>query len=182
MAVWEGGEATTFAEVNARANRLARHLAGLGVAPGSVVGVALPRSADLLVALLAVLKAGGCYLPMDPAYPAERLAFLRRDGACDAVLATPATATALPEGPGRLLILPPAPGRPVAGRGSRHGRPGRGGSRRPPRPAGEGTPGRPLLRHPHLRFHRRAQGHRAAPPGCRQQSHRPQRALRHRTG
>jgi amino acid adenylation domain-containing protein len=112
VAVWEGGEATTFAEVNARANRLARHLAGLGVAPGSVVGVALPRSADLLVALLAVLKAGGCYLPMDPAYPAERLAFLRRDGACDAVLATPATATALPEGPGRLLILPPPPDDP----------------------------------------------------------------------
>ncbi|MFD6169027.1 non-ribosomal peptide synthetase [Streptomyces coeruleorubidus] len=105
VAVWEGGSPTTFAALNRRANRLARRLVGLGAAPGSVIGIALPRSADLLVSVLAVLKAGGCYLPMDPDYPAERLALLRRDGHCDAVLASAVTAAALPDGPGRVLLV-----------------------------------------------------------------------------
>jgi len=64
----------TYAELNARANRLARHFRGLGVGPETVVALWLPRSPDLVVALLAVLKAGGGYLPVDVTQPAERLA------------------------------------------------------------------------------------------------------------
>ncbi|MGW1538652.1 amino acid adenylation domain-containing protein, partial [Streptomyces aureus] len=63
----------TYAELHGRANQLARHLVALGVGPESVVAVALPRSADTIVALLAVIKAGGAYLPLDPDDPSERL-------------------------------------------------------------------------------------------------------------
>ncbi|WP_238782632.1 amino acid adenylation domain-containing protein [Streptomyces monomycini] len=69
----------TYAELDARANRLARHLASLGVRPGTLAAVAVPRSADLVLTLLAVLKAGGAYLPLDPDYPADRLAYMLDD-------------------------------------------------------------------------------------------------------
>ncbi len=72
-AVEWGDEFLSFAELNARANRLARHLKGLGVGADEVVGVCLERSPDLVIAFLAVLKAGGAYLPLDPAYPKRRL-------------------------------------------------------------------------------------------------------------
>ncbi|MEV6396006.1 amino acid adenylation domain-containing protein [Streptomyces sp. NPDC051907] len=75
------GQTIGYAELSARANRLARHLVALGVRPGSVVAVAVPRSAELVVALLAVLKAGGAYLPLDPDYPPDRLAFMVEDAA-----------------------------------------------------------------------------------------------------
>ncbi len=69
----------TYAELNARANKLAHHLRAMGITPDALVGVALDRSADLVVALLAVLKAGAAYLPLDPSYPADRLAFMLSD-------------------------------------------------------------------------------------------------------
>ena len=69
----------TFSEINNRANQLARHLLSCGLEPEARVGVALPRTPDTLVALLAIFKAGGCYLPLDPEYPAERLAFMLED-------------------------------------------------------------------------------------------------------
>ncbi|MEV1085173.1 amino acid adenylation domain-containing protein [Streptomyces sp. NPDC050211] len=69
----------TYGELNARANRLARHLLAQGVGPESLVGICLERSADLVVALLAVLKAGGGYLPIDPDSPADRIAYLVQD-------------------------------------------------------------------------------------------------------
>ncbi|HKI05115.1 MAG TPA: amino acid adenylation domain-containing protein, partial [Thermoanaerobaculia bacterium] len=73
------GERLTYAELDARANRLARHLRAEGVGRESLVGVLLDRSADLIVTLLAVIKAGGAYLPLDPSHPADRLAWMLED-------------------------------------------------------------------------------------------------------
>ncbi|WP_410664996.1 amino acid adenylation domain-containing protein [Amycolatopsis sp. lyj-84] len=72
-AVVDGDTSLTYAELDRRSTGLARSLAGRGVGPESVVGVRLPRSAELIVALLAIQKAGGVYLPLDPNYPAERI-------------------------------------------------------------------------------------------------------------
>ncbi|MER7081311.1 non-ribosomal peptide synthetase [Saccharopolyspora kobensis] len=71
-----GDSTIDYSELNARANRLARRLIAAGVGPDSLVAVAVPRSTRLIVAVLAVLKAGGAYLPLDPSYPAERLAHM----------------------------------------------------------------------------------------------------------
>ncbi|HEV2150588.1 MAG TPA: amino acid adenylation domain-containing protein, partial [Longimicrobiaceae bacterium] len=80
------GEALSYAELNARANRLAHHLVGLGVGPEARVAVCVERSAEMVVALLAVLKAGGAFVPLDPEYPPERLGYMLRDSAPAAVL------------------------------------------------------------------------------------------------
>jgi amino acid adenylation domain-containing protein len=69
----------TYAELNARANRLAHHLAGLGAGPEARVGICVHRSAEMVVAMLAVLKSGAAYLPLDPSYPADRLAYMLTD-------------------------------------------------------------------------------------------------------
>ncbi|MFD5556880.1 non-ribosomal peptide synthetase [Streptomyces sp. NPDC127068] len=68
-----------YSELNARANRLARRLVARGVGPDTLVAIAVPRSVELVTAVLAVLKAGGAYLPLDPAYPAPRLAHMLDD-------------------------------------------------------------------------------------------------------
>ena len=83
----------SYAELDARADRLARHLVSLGVRPEALVAVALPRSVDLVVALLAVLKAGGAYLPLDVAYPTDRLGFMLDDAKPAILLTTTAGAT-----------------------------------------------------------------------------------------
>ncbi|MCZ4516842.1 AMP-binding protein, partial [Streptomyces sp. ActVer] len=76
VAVVVDGTELTFAELDERANRLARLLIRRGIGPERIVGLALPRSVDLIVGLLAVLKSGAGYLPIDPEYPAERIAFM----------------------------------------------------------------------------------------------------------
>jgi amino acid adenylation domain-containing protein len=85
-AVVAGGEALAYAELNARANRLAHHLRALGVGPDVRVGICVERGPEMVVGLLAVLKAGGAYVPLDPSYPAERLAYMLADSAPAVVL------------------------------------------------------------------------------------------------
>ncbi|HEU4560668.1 MAG TPA: amino acid adenylation domain-containing protein [Longimicrobium sp.] len=80
----------SYAELNARANRLAHHLRSLGVGPDARVAICLERSPAMVVGVLAVLKAGGAYLPLDPTYPAERLRYLLDDGAPASLLTEPA--------------------------------------------------------------------------------------------
>ena len=85
----------TYAELNARANRLARHLRGLGVKPDDRVAICVERGLEMVVGLLAILKAGGAYVPLDPAYPAERLAYMLEDSASAALLTGGAARAAL---------------------------------------------------------------------------------------
>ncbi|MFI5808267.1 amino acid adenylation domain-containing protein [Streptomyces sp. NPDC051561] len=82
-----GDESLTYAELNTRANQLAHHLIELGVRPGAVAAVAVPRSLDLVISLIAVLKAGGAYLPLDPDYPSDRLSYMLADAEPACVLA-----------------------------------------------------------------------------------------------
>ncbi|MEU2340119.1 amino acid adenylation domain-containing protein, partial [Streptomyces sp. NPDC013172] len=96
-AVASGGVEVSYAELDARANRLARYLSGLGVGPESVVGLCLPRGVEMIVAVLGVWKAGGAYLPVDPEYPAERIGFMLSDAAPVCVLTVAGVAGALSE-------------------------------------------------------------------------------------
>jgi amino acid adenylation domain-containing protein len=117
-AVISGDVTLSYAELDERANRLARHLASLGAAPGALVAVALDRSADLVAALLGVLKAGAAYLPLDPAYPAQRLHYMLTDARPVALLTTAGTfpATAAPPGLSVITLDDPATGAELTGR------------------------------------------------------------------
>jgi amino acid adenylation domain-containing protein len=86
VAVVDADEQVSYAELNARANRLAHHLRSLGVGPGAQVGVCLERRASLVAALFGVLKAGGAYVPLDPAYPSNRIAFMLQDSRAGVVV------------------------------------------------------------------------------------------------
>ncbi|HYT30939.1 MAG TPA: amino acid adenylation domain-containing protein [Actinomycetota bacterium] len=79
VAVELDGDVLSYGELNAAANRLAHALAAMEVGPGTIVGLCVERSFELIVATLAILKAGGTYVPLDPAYPPERLAFMIAD-------------------------------------------------------------------------------------------------------
>ncbi|MFE6668747.1 amino acid adenylation domain-containing protein, partial [Streptomyces sp. NPDC057697] len=97
VAVVADGTEVTYAELDARANRLARLLVSRGVGAESVVGVCLERGVELMVSLLAISKAGGAYMPIDPAYPADRIGYMLDDAAPVLVLASSGTASALPD-------------------------------------------------------------------------------------
>ncbi|MFD3789343.1 amino acid adenylation domain-containing protein [Streptomyces cyaneofuscatus] len=113
VAVADGTTSLTFSLLNADANRLARLLAARGVGPGDLVGVAVPRSADAVVAILAVLKSGAAYLPIDVDHPAERIAAICAEARPALVLASVATVGDVPESVPALLLdetIPPADG------------------------------------------------------------------------
>jgi natural product biosynthesis luciferase-like monooxygenase protein len=105
IAVVFEGEALSYAQLNARANRAAHVLAGMGVKPGTLVGLHTRRSLDLLVGALAIQKAGGAYVPMDPAYPADRTALFIEDSACPVVVTQSALVGALPSHSAQVLCL-----------------------------------------------------------------------------
>ncbi|MEV2250525.1 non-ribosomal peptide synthase/polyketide synthase [Streptomyces sp. NPDC050147] len=81
-----GAETLSYAELEDRSNRLARHLLTLGVVRESRVGLRLPRGVDMVVSMLAVWKAGGAYVPLDPEYPADRLEFMTADSGASVVI------------------------------------------------------------------------------------------------
>ncbi|MFF3898067.1 non-ribosomal peptide synthase/polyketide synthase [Streptomyces sp. NPDC001812] len=87
----------SYAQLNARANRLAHHLIDRGVGPERIVALLLPRSVDIVVARLAVMKAGGAYLPVDPDYPADRIAYMLDDADPVLVITTTREADRTPE-------------------------------------------------------------------------------------
>jgi amino acid adenylation domain-containing protein len=99
------GVQLSYAQLNARANQLAHYLRGQGVRPDSLVGVYLDRSADMLVAVLGVLKSGAAYVPLDPAYPDDRIAYMLGDARPAIVLTQATLADQLPVGEHASLCL-----------------------------------------------------------------------------
>ncbi|WP_049575115.1 non-ribosomal peptide synthetase, partial [Streptomyces sp. SBT349] len=104
-AVTGGGVTLSYAALDAAADRLARHLLAAGAGPGERVAIALPRTPELVVALLGVLKSGAAYLPVDPGNPADRIALVLADAAPAVVLSDLATAAALPEDTAPIVLL-----------------------------------------------------------------------------
>lgn len=105
VAVVFEGESLTYARLNARANRAAHVLIGMGVRPGTLVGLHCRRSMDMIVGALAIQKAGGAYVPMDPAYPADRTALYIEDSACPVIVTQSALAANLPAQGAAVLSL-----------------------------------------------------------------------------
>ncbi|HSK77696.1 MAG TPA: amino acid adenylation domain-containing protein [Thermoanaerobaculia bacterium] len=95
----------TYADLDERSTALARHLVGLGVGPESIVALHAERSLEVIVAMLAVWKAGGAYLPLDPAYPAERLAFMLEDSGARVVLTQERLEGSLPASAAKVVRL-----------------------------------------------------------------------------
>ena len=102
------GQQWSYQQLNERANRLAQHLVGLGVGPESVVAICLERSAEMVQGLLAILKAGAAYLPLDPDYPQQRLAFMLQDARVSLLLTQEQLLGRLPQQQARLAL--PGPG------------------------------------------------------------------------
>nr|QEO73625.1 condensation domain-containing protein [uncultured bacterium] len=100
-----GQERLTYGELDRRADRLASHLRALGVGPEVRVGICLDRTPEMVVGILGILKAGGVWIPMDPAYPRERLALLLQDAGVSVLLSRKSLASGLPPGGARLLCL-----------------------------------------------------------------------------
>ncbi|HYR11861.1 MAG TPA: condensation domain-containing protein, partial [Longimicrobium sp.] len=105
IAVRGGGEMLTYAELDARSSRLARHLAGLGVQRGERLAISMERSPALLVAVLAAWKAGAAYVPVDPAYPEERRAYMLADSGAAVILTDAASAPGRPVSNARVVAV-----------------------------------------------------------------------------
>jgi amino acid adenylation domain-containing protein/non-ribosomal peptide synthase protein (TIGR01720 family) len=108
------GRSLTYADLNAEANRVARELVELGVKPDMLVGLCLERANELVIALLAILKAGAAYLPIDLAYPADRLAFMLEDANAPVLLTQISLAGKLPPTLAKVLCVDEVLARPSA--------------------------------------------------------------------
>ena len=99
------GESITYVELDKRANQLANYLITLGVGPETIVGLCLDRSPESVTGALAVLKTGGAYLPLDPAYPTERLLFMLNDAGPRVLITRAESAEKLSEGSGKVVSI-----------------------------------------------------------------------------
>jgi amino acid adenylation domain-containing protein len=100
-----GDQSLTYEQLNARANQLAHHLRGLGVGPEVFVGISVERSIEMVVAMFGVLKAGATYVPLDPEYPRERLAFMLEDIQAPVLLTQERLLERLPEHRAKAICL-----------------------------------------------------------------------------
>jgi amino acid adenylation domain-containing protein/non-ribosomal peptide synthase protein (TIGR01720 family) len=105
IAVIDARERLTYRELEQRANRLANYLRRLGAGAETLVGVCVPRACDMITAVLGILKSGAAYVPLDPAYPRERIAFMVEDAAMPIVVTHSTTAAHLPADRARLVRL-----------------------------------------------------------------------------
>lgn len=105
VALKHKNERITYGELNRRANQIANHLLRVGVEPGQPVGVCMDRSIEMVASLLGILKAGGAYLPLDPAYPQQRLAFVSADAQLRLLLTKQQFIGALAGQVGRVIAL-----------------------------------------------------------------------------
>ena len=105
IAVTCAGRELSYGELDRQANQLARHLHACGIGHGSYVAMFLPRSAEVYLTLLAILKTGAAYVPIDPEYPSDRVTYIAQDGAVGALVTTEALAASLPEDIGCPLVL-----------------------------------------------------------------------------
>ncbi|HEX8432876.1 MAG TPA: amino acid adenylation domain-containing protein, partial [Longimicrobium sp.] len=105
IAVTFGDEAVTYAELERRSGQLASHLRAVGVGAGDRVGLCVERSAATIVGILGILRAGAAYLPLDPAYPEERIAYMLGDAGARVVVTTADLAERVPTGDARLVLL-----------------------------------------------------------------------------
>ena len=103
------GESLTYSELNNRANALAHLLRGKGVGPDAIVGLHLRRSSALLVSALAIMKAGGAYLPMDPAYPPDRTAHYIADSGTKVIITDSTLAKGLPQTDAETVLIDTLP-------------------------------------------------------------------------
>ncbi len=104
MAVNCADESVTYGELNARANQLARHLRVYGIGRESLVGICIDRSLEMAIGILGILKSGAAYLPLDPDYPEERLAFMLNDARPSLVITKSDLASHLPQNQKRILL------------------------------------------------------------------------------
>jgi amino acid adenylation domain-containing protein len=109
VAISHHGQKISYRELDQRANALAHALAARGVATGDLVGLFVKRSAEMMVALLGILKAGAAYIPLDPAYPADRIAFMLEDSNASLVVSQRALAALLPAHKAAPLLLDDVP-------------------------------------------------------------------------
>ena len=105
LALIDGRQEFTYAELNRLANQVAHSLSGFGVGPGTLVGVCLQRSARAVISLMGIIKAGAAYVPLDPDYPRERLAFMAADAGISLVLTENDCRQAVPAGAHELFLV-----------------------------------------------------------------------------